>query len=43
MYVYRLTMIGLQSNVVQDVRITKSGNEYQNVLSLNGGRQECEK
>ena len=31
MYVYRLTMNGLQSNVVQDVRITKRGNEYQNV------------
>ena len=43
MYVYRLTMIGLQSNVVQDVGITKSGKEYQNVLLLNGERRECEK
>lgn len=43
MYVYRLTMIGLQSNVVQDVRITKSGNEYQNVSLLNGEGRECEK
>ena len=43
MYVYRLTMIGIQSNVVQDVRITKSGNEYQNVSLLNGEGRDCEK